>query len=142
MSIVKKVNISGVQNLERYFAEHVFAPVGKHDLERVEYRDNEVTLYFDEEENLSAKNFVKQGSIKKYKKKLEEKLKDAEILASKFGLKDTSSLEAQIQADVDGLIIRNVVAQRCQTQLAKIQTDKHILFFFSEKCREKKGLFW
>ena len=142
MSIVKKVNISGVQNLERYFAEFAFTPVGKHDLEKVEYRDNEVTLYFDEEENPSAKNFVKQGSIKKYEEKIKEKLKEAEKNESKGEIKYKNILEAKIRAEVEGLFIQNVIGQKCQTQLAKIQTDKHILFFFSEKCREKKGLFW
>lgn len=113
MSIIQKVNISGMQNIERFFTEYVFKPVGKHDLEKVEVDENNeniIILYFSEEENPSAKNFVKQMSLKKY-------------------------------ATESEFIEKTAKNQNFQTLIKKVKTAKYKLFFFSEKSRRKKD-FW
>lgn len=111
MAIIRKVDIGGIQNIERYFAEYVFKAVGKHDLEKVEVDENnknQLILYFDEAENPSAKNFVKQMSLKKYSS-------------------DTEFIDKTIKT------------QHFQTFIKKVNTNKYKLFFFSEKSRTKKN---
>lgn len=76
MAIIQNVNISGICNFERYFVD-VFKKVGKHDLEKVEINGSVLTLYFDEKENPSAKNFLKQMSLKKYASEAEFIVKTA-----------------------------------------------------------------
>lgn len=112
MSIIRTVDINGIQNIERYFVDYVFKPVGKHDLERVEIDEtnpNLITLYFDENENPFAKNFVKQMSLKKY-------------------------------ATESEFIEKTAKNQKFQTLIKKVTTSKYKLFFFSEKSREKKDI--
>lgn len=66
MSIIRTVDVLGIQNAERYFNDEVFKPVGKHDLISVTQNGNELILEFEDEENPTAKNFVKQLSKKKH----------------------------------------------------------------------------
>ena len=63
--IVKSLNISGMQNAEKFISE-LFRKVGKHKLVKVQLDGSTLTMYFDGKEIESCNNIVKQGSKKKY----------------------------------------------------------------------------
>lgn len=66
MAIIRKIELVGLQNAERYLNEEVIKPVGKHDLKSVRMEGRELVLEFAESENPKAQNFVKQVSRKKH----------------------------------------------------------------------------
>lgn len=73
MSIVREpivweidiVTIENLSNVERYITK-IFDEVGKHNLESVKKKDDKLILTFSEKEDITARNFVKQLSKKKY----------------------------------------------------------------------------
>lgn len=69
MSIVREIEIVTIENLsnvERYITKEIFDEVGKHNLESVKRKDDKLILTFSEKEDITARNFIKQLSKKKY----------------------------------------------------------------------------
>lgn len=120
MSIIRNADLRGVQNVERYFEDEIFQPIGKHDLEKVEVVGDKVfNLYFAEEENPSARNFVKQ-------------IKAVDVLTEENSERDILSKTVDVKKFP--IFLEKIFI----TKKRRKEEEKYILYFYSDKCRKTK----